>query len=506
MTTNANTGPNVYTGNGSASEFDFTFQIKAASEVLVTEVVIATGVETVLAINTDYTVAIEPDETGSITLVAGALPNTKKIVLEPNIPYTQEVDYNENDPFPAETHESALDKSVRLAKQLKVALNRAVQQSSTATTPISLPAAEEGKALLWESGELVNSADDFDDIVSNATTQAGTATTQAGIATTQAGIATTQAGIATTKANEANASAIAAALSETAAETAETNAETAESNAEAAQIAAELAETNAAASAAKLEGTSTTSLAIGTGTKVFTTQTGKFFNAGAFLLITSDANPANFMAGQVTTYSGSTLTMNIDDIGGSGTLNDWTIRVSGKHGVDGGGLTDIVNDATPQLGGNLDMNGNNIQTVTPTEMAYVSGVTSSIQTQLGAKASLTGTETLTNKRVTPRVGTVASHATPTINTDNVDVFTITALAEAITSMTTNLSGTPTTAQKLIIRIKDDGTARAIAWGASFASRGGTLPTTTVLGKTHYVGLIWNEVASVWDCVAATVEA
>jgi hypothetical protein len=57
---------------------------------------------------------------------------------------------------------------------------------------------------------------------------------------------------------------------------------------------------------------------------------------------------------------------------------------------------------------------------------------------------------------------VASSATPTINTDNVDMFTITALAVAITSMTTSLSGTPTTGQKLIIRIKDNGTARAIA--------------------------------------------
>src|SRR3990167_9482143 len=35
------------------------------------------------------------------------------------------------------------------------------------------------------------------------------------------------------------------------------------------------------------------------------------------------------------------------------------------------------------------------------------------------------TDTLTNKRITKRSGTVASSATPTINTDNVDIFTIT---------------------------------------------------------------------------------
>lgn len=102
--------------------------------------------------------------------------------------------------------------------------------------------------------------------------------------------------------------------------------------------------------------------------------------------------------------------------------------------------------------------------------------------------------------------TITSSATPSINTDTTDIFTITALAAAITSMTTNLSGTPANGQKLIIRIKDDGTARSITWGASFASRGATLPTTTVLGKYLYVGLIYNSTASVWDCVAVGNEA
>ena len=58
------------------------------------------------------------------------------------------------------------------------------------------------------------------------------------------------------------------------------------------------------------------------------------------------------------------------------------------------GITDVVDDSTPQLGGNLDMNGNNVGGVTPTEMGYVSGVTSAIQTQLNAKqATITGSAT-----------------------------------------------------------------------------------------------------------------
>ena len=116
------------------------------------------------------------------------------------------------------------------------------------------------------------------------------------------------------------------------------------------------------------------------------------------------------------------------------------------------------------------------------------------------------TQTFTNKRITQRVLAITSSATPTINTDNYDAVTITALAEAITSFTTNLSGTPTNFQKLIIRIKDNGTARAITWGASFEAKGVALPTTTVKSKVLTVGFIYDTVTSKWGCVASCVEA
>lgn len=106
---------------------------------------------------------------------------------------------------------------------------------------------------------------------------------------------------------------------------------------------------------------------------------------------------------------------------------------------------------------------------------------------------------LTN-RLKPRVGTVASNANPSINTDNVDVFTVTALATNIASLTTNLSGTPTVGQKLLLRFKDNGTARTITHGASFTSSGAaTLLTTTVIGKTHHELVVWD--GSVWVCLA-----
>jgi len=110
------------------------------------------------------------------------------------------------------------------------------------------------------------------------------------------------------------------------------------------------------------------------------------------------------------------------------------------------------------------------------------------------------TQTLTNKRNTARTGTTTSSATPTINTDNVDFYSITAQTEAITSFTTNLSGTPTERQTLWIAITGTA-ARAITWGASFEASTVALPTTTVTTARLDVGFVWNSVSSKWRCVS-----
>lgn len=137
-------------------------------------------------------------------------------------------------------------------------------------------------------------------------------------------------------ADDASNSETAAGISETNAGDSETAALAAASAAENSEFNASIAESNAAASAAQLIGTSSSSVAIGLGTKVFTTQVGKFFDAGSSLNIVSDANPTvNSMFGVVTSYSSSTLTMNIDRIKGSGNLSDWTIRVAGIEGIPG---------------------------------------------------------------------------------------------------------------------------------------------------------------------------
>jgi hypothetical protein len=128
----------------------------------------------------------------------------------------------------------------------------------------------------------------------------------------------------------------------------------------------------------------------------------------------------------------------------------------------------------------------------------------------GTSATLVGldtTQTLTNKRITPRITSIADAATITATSDASDQYNVTALAQAATIAAP--SGTPTDGQKLVLRIKDNGVARALTWttGSSGAFRavGVTLPTTTVISKTVYIGSIWNAADSRWDAVAVAQE-
>jgi hypothetical protein len=117
-------------------------------------------------------------------------------------------------------------------------------------------------------------------------------------------------------------------------------------------------------------------------------------------------------------------------------------------------------------------------------------------TGVALKASMPGGGTTRSSKLT---GTTASSATPAINADSIDFYSITALAVAITGFT--MSGTPAAGQTLWIAITDNGTARAITWGASFEASTVALPTTTVASARLDVGFVWNTATSKWRCVA-----
>lgn len=101
-------------------------------------------------------------------------------------------------------------------------------------------------------------------------------------------------------------------------------------------------------------------------------------------------------------------------------------------------------------------------------------------------------------------GSTADTATLTVDSDTYDIYAVTALAQALTIAAP--SGTPAAGRRLVIRLKDNATGRALTWNSAFRAIGVTLPTTTVASKTHYIGCIYNAVDSKWDVLAVGAEA
>jgi hypothetical protein len=130
-----------------------------------------------------------------------------------------------------------------------------------------------------------------------------------------------------------------------------------------------------------------------------------------------------------------------------------------------------------------------------------SGV-STFPTSTGTLSTLALTETFTNKRITPRVVTTTDDATAVIDVDVTDQYQLTAVANATVFTVT---GTPTNGQRILIRLKDAGVAKALTW-TGFTAIGCTAPTTTVASKTHYIGCIYNSATPTWNILAVAVEA
>ena len=186
---------------------------------------------------------------------------------------------------------------------------------------------------------------------------------------------------------------------------------------------------------------------------------------------------------------------------------NYTFRTSvapasgGLYVGNGAGL-DLV-PAQASFAGGLLVFGVSIKTTSANGYYFSDGTNqTTAATAAASTVTLSGAQTLTNKRITPRIVSVASGSTITPTGDTADQYEVTALAAAATIAAP--SGTPTDGQKLILRIKDNGTARALTWtttSGAYRAVGISLPTTTVLSKVVYVGFIYNSQDTFWDAVA-----
>lgn len=219
-------------------------------------------------------------------------------------------------------------------------------------------------------------------------------------------------------------------------------------------------------------------------------------------------------ATRVTTISfGSTGLTPATATSGAVTVGGVLAIGNGGTGNNTGSAASVANTVTFNNGGSGDASGTTFNGSAARTISYNTvGAPSAtgggasgtwpinINGTVGATTANTGAFTL----LVSGVGSVASGATITPTAGTVNQYNVTALATPANIAAP--SGTPVDGQKLIIRLKDDGTARALTWNAIYRVIGTILPTTTVATKTTYVGCIYNVADAVWDVVAVTTQA
>lgn len=276
-----NYSPTKVSGNGVTEIFTGSWAIFKEDWLVVQFQDKTTGNLSTKVLGTDYQIS-SFDNSGFVVdfSISTAPPSTVYVICSRDVPLSQTEPYSTSSGFEGADEETSFDILTAITQQLQEQEDRAPHLPiGTAGVDLTLPLPSAGKALKWNpsANGLINSTYDPD------TQQAGAAAS------------------ATAAASSASAAAASAAA--------------------------------AALAAANLSGTSTTSNSIATGTKTFTTQSGKTFN-GQNVRVYSSANNANFMDG-LATYSGTTLSVAVTATGGSGTHTDWIIQVNGARGATG---------------------------------------------------------------------------------------------------------------------------------------------------------------------------
>lgn len=133
----------LYSGNGSSTAFSFSFTVESADDLVVI-LTDSSNVETTLTKDTDYTVSLNEDGTGSITTTK-TYSSAYQLMVKRDTEQTQEI----SGLVPSATLESELDKIVRMIQENSEKLDRAILLPETESGTITLPNASAGKAIGW---------------------------------------------------------------------------------------------------------------------------------------------------------------------------------------------------------------------------------------------------------------------------------------------------------------------------------------------------------------------
>lgn len=165
MTVSITNPKQIYNGDGSTKNFDYSFAIFDETDLEVYRT--TSGVDNELILGTDFTNTGGTTEySGQIQILGTAPAADEKITIISNIPLTQPLDYEEYGAFSAESHEQGLDRLVRQNQQLQEQINRSVALPvSSNVSGLSLPEPEEGKVPKWSGNALINSTYGVDEVV-----------------------------------------------------------------------------------------------------------------------------------------------------------------------------------------------------------------------------------------------------------------------------------------------------------------------------------------------------
>jgi len=117
MTVSSPIASATYTGNGSTQIFTVPFYFLVDGDVKISQKAATTGAVTVLALNSDFTLSGAGVTTGGTATLVVAPATGDTIYIERNVSEVQETAYPDNSPFPASSHERALDRLTMIAQQ-----------------------------------------------------------------------------------------------------------------------------------------------------------------------------------------------------------------------------------------------------------------------------------------------------------------------------------------------------------------------------------------------------